>query len=113
MTNKKPKTGFRDHPENINRKGRPPLGTTFSEYVRNFIEETDEGRRKSIVAEMLEIATKKARRGHFQFWDAIANRAYGKVVEKIELPQAPKVNLSRLSDQELATLRQLLEKAKP
>jgi hypothetical protein len=33
MANPKPSTGFQDHPENINRKGRPPKGQTLTEVL--------------------------------------------------------------------------------
>jgi hypothetical protein len=113
MTNKDiKKHGFGLHPENINRKGRTPKGTTFAEYVRNFIEEDDEGKKKSIIEEMMKIAVSRAKHGSFQFWDALVNRAYGKVPDKVEIDSQEKPDLSKLTEDELKTWMQLLNKAK-
>jgi len=109
----KPKRGFALHPENINRKGRKPKGATFAEYLREFIEEDDEGKKKSIIEEMTEEAVKQAKRGSFQFWDAIVNRSYGKVAEKVEINPEEKPDLSKLTKEEIETWKRLLEKSKP
>lgn len=95
----------------INRKGRPKLGQSFAEYVRNFMEAEDESK-GTIVAEMMEIAVKKARQGQYQFWEALVNRAYGKVPEKIEMQNEEKPDLSKLTKEELETWMQLIQKAK-
>lgn len=95
----------------INRKGRTPLGTTLAEYLRKIIEETDEGKRQSIADEMMMIAIARAKRGSFQFWDAIMNRAYGKVPDKVEMNTQEKPDLSKLTRDELETWMQLLRKA--
>lgn len=97
----------------INRKGRTPLGTTLAEYLRKIIEETDDGKKQSIADEMMMIAIDKAKKGQFQFWDAIVNRAYGKVPDKVEVNQQEKPDLSRLTPEELETWKRLLEKSKP
>lgn len=96
----------------INRKGRPKMGQSFAEYVRAFMESEDETK-GTIVAEMMEIAVKKARQGQYQFWEALVNRAYGKVPDVIETNPQEKPDLSKLSDEELKTWMQLLEKSKP
>lgn len=97
----------------INRKGRTPKGTTFGEYVRLFLEEDDDGKKKSIIEEMTMVAATRAKKGSFQFWDALVNRAYGKVAEKVEINPEQKPDLSKLTDKEIKQWMQLLEKSKP
>lgn len=104
---------FKKGDPNINRKGRTPLGTTLAEYLRKIIEETDDGKKQSIADEMMMIAIAKAKKGQFQFWDAIVNRAYGKVPDKVEMTTEEKPDLTQLTDEELETWKRLLEKAKP
>ena len=96
----------------INRKGRPKMGESFAEYVRAFMEAEDESK-GTIVAEMMEIAVKKARQGQFQFWESLVNRAYGKVPDKVEMQTEEKPDLSLLENEELETWKRLLEKATP
>ena len=88
------------------------MGESFAEYVRAFMEAEDE-EKGTIVAEMMEIAVKKARQGQFQFWDALVNRAYGKVPDRVEVNQQEKPDLSKLTPEELETWKRLLEKSKP
>ena len=38
MANKHPTNGFDKHPENINRKGRPPKGQTITEAIKEILE---------------------------------------------------------------------------
>lgn len=96
----------------INRKGRPKVGETFAEYVRNFMEADDE-QKGTIVAEMMDIAVKRARRGQFQFWEALVSRAYGKVPDQVTINPQEKPDLTKLTTEEIETLKCLLEKAKP
>lgn len=74
--------------------------------------EAEDENKGTIVAEMMEIAVKKARQGQFQFWDALVNRAYGKVPDKVEMNTQEKPDLSKLTKEELETWMQLLAKAK-
>lgn len=94
----------------INRKGRPKVGQTFAEYVRNFMEAEDEAK-GTIVAEMMDIAVKKARQGRFQFWEQLVNRAYGKVPDRVEVNQEQNIDLSPFTDEEIKEWKRLLEKA--
>lgn len=113
MTNEKPKGGFVKGDPRINRKGRTPLGTTLAEYLRKIIEETDDGKKQSIADQMMMVAISKAKRGQFQFWEAIFNRAYGKVPDKVEIDSQEKPDLSKLTKEEIETWMRLLEKSKP
>ena len=88
------------------------MGESFAEYVRAFMEAEDEAK-GTIIAEMMEIAVKKARQGQFKYWDALVNRAYGKVPDKVEMTTEEKPDLTQLTDEELQTWMRLLEKAKP
>jgi len=96
----------------INRKGRTPLGTTLAEYLRKIIEETDEGKKQSIADEMMMIAIARAKRGSFQFWEAIMNRAYGKIPDRVEINSEEKPDLSKLTKEEIETWMRLLQKSK-
>lgn len=104
---------FKKGDPRINRKGRTPLGTTLAEYLRKIIEETDDGKKQSIADEMMMMAIARAKKGQFQYWDAIMNRAYGKVPDKVEMQTEEKPDLSKLTKEELETWMQLLAKAKP
>jgi hypothetical protein len=112
MTKRKPVSSFRDHPENINRKGRPKLGLAFAELVRAVMEEENPRTKKSKVESMVDVAIARAMKGSWQFYDALTARAYGKVPDKIELNQEDKPDLSKLTDEEIKVLTALLEKAK-
>ena len=103
---------FKKGDPRINRKGRTPLGTTLAEYLRKIIEETDDGKKQSIADEMMMMAIARAKRGQFQYWDAIMNRAYGKVPDKVEMNTQEKPDLSKLTKEELETWMQLIQKTK-
>lgn len=105
--------GFRDHPENINRAGRPRVGLTFAERVRAVLEEENEQKQTTLIEEMVLEAIKRAKKGNFQFFEALTARAYGKVPDRVETSTEPKPDLSKLTEAEIVTLRALLEKAKP
>lgn len=111
--NPHPKVGFVKGDPRINRAGRPRVGLTFAERVRAVLEEETEEGKKTKIEEMVDIAIRRAKAGSFQFYDALTARAYGKVPDKVEQSQAPQYDTSKLTNEELATLRALLEKAKP
>lgn len=96
----------------INRKGRPIAGKSLAEYIRAALEESDEGKKKSAIEEMVDEAIKRAKKGQFQFWEALTNRGYGKVPDKVEMQTEEKPDLSKLTKEELETWMQLLAKAK-
>ena len=108
----KRKGQFAKGDKRINRKGRPHKGLTFAEWVRDALESPDEksGRRK--VDDLIDEAMKRALKGQFQFWDALTARGYGKVPEKVEMTTEQKVDLSKLTTEEIEMLKKLMEKAK-
>lgn len=110
---RKPAKPFVKGDPRINRAGRKPLTKTFGEYVRNVIEETDDDKKDSLVKEMLAVAISRAKRGQFQFFDAIINRAYGKVPDKVENVTPHKFDLSQLTKEELEDWKRLLTKVQP
>jgi hypothetical protein len=110
---KAPSNTFRERPQDINRKGRPRVGLTFAELVREVMQEPDHQSKKTKVEAMVDIAMKLALKGKFQFWDALVARGYGKVPDKIEMTQEQPFDPSKYTDEELAQLKALLEKGKP
>lgn len=104
---------FRDHPENINRKGRPKVGLTLAEMIRDAMESTDPKTNRQKVDELIDVAMARAKRGHWQFWDSLMSRGYGKAPDVIEFKNNEKPDLSKLSDKELTEWTRLLQKAKP
>jgi hypothetical protein len=62
---------------------------------------------------MMVIAVKRAKRGQYQFWDAVVNRAYGKVPDKVEINPEEKPDLSKLTKEEIEIWMRLLQKSKP
>lgn len=99
---------------NRNYNGRPKLGMTVGERIRDAMNEPAvglEGYTK--FDEMVDMAMSRAKKGSFGFWIALLERAYGKVPDKIEMTNEEKPDLSKLTDEEIATLMALLAKAKP
>lgn len=97
----------------INRNGRPRLGLSFAEWVRDAMEAPNptNGRRK--VDMLIDEAMRRALKGNFQFWDALVARGYGKVADKIEMQTEEKLDLSKLTKEEIETWMRLLQKSKP
>jgi uncharacterized protein YecT (DUF1311 family) len=97
-----------------NMKGRPKLGMTTAERIRDAMNEPAKGQKGyTKFDEMVDMAMARARKGSYGFWDALMNRAYGKVPDKVEMQTEEKPNLSKLTDEEIDTLMALLAKAKP
>lgn len=97
-----------------NLKGRPKLGLTTAEKIRDAMNEPAKGQEGyTKFDEMVDLAMMRAKKGSWQFWDALMNRAYGKVPDKVEMQTEEKPDLSKLTDEEINTLMALLAKAKP
>lgn len=97
-----------------NMKGRPKLGQTTAERIRDAMNEPANGMEGyTKFDEMVDMAMARAKKGSWQFWDALMNRAYGKVPDKVEMQTEEKPDLSKLTDEEIETLMALLAKAKP
>jgi uncharacterized protein YecT (DUF1311 family) len=97
-----------------NIKGRPKLGMTTAERIRDAMNEPVKGQDGyTKFDQMVDLAMSRANHGSYQFWDALMNRAYGKVPDKVEMQTEEKPDLSKLTDEEIKTLMSLLAKAKP
>jgi hypothetical protein len=97
-----------------NLKGRPKVGMTVGERIRDAMNEPARGQEGYTKFDlMVDDAISRAHHGSYQFWDALMARAYGKVPDKIEMQSEEKPDLSKLTNDEIATLMALLEKAKP
>ena len=96
---------------NRNIKGRAPIGGSLAERIRAAFERnTPDGLTQQDV--VISDAIKMARRGHSQYLQMLWDRGYGKVPDKVEVNQEQKLDLSKLTDEEIKTLMSLLEKAK-
>jgi hypothetical protein len=93
--------------------GRPKLGASLAEKIRNALNETvrDEDGYTKLDA-LIDEAMAQAKAGHYQMLDILWTRAYGKVPEKVELAGVEQIDLSQLTDRELAQLEKIMEKAK-
>lgn len=95
-----------------NLKGRPKLGMTVGERIRDAMNEPAKGQEGyTKFDEMVDMAMSRAKKGSFGFWESLMSRAYGKVPDKIEMSNEEKPDLSKLTDEELATYAALLKKA--
>jgi hypothetical protein len=61
---------------------------------------------------MVDLAMQRARAGSYSFWEALMQRAYGKVPDQVAMTVEKNIDLSALTDDEIATLQALLKKAK-
>ena len=67
---------FVNHPENINKGGRPK-GRSLKEHLRKLIDDDTTG--EKLCDALVKSAIEKALRGDFRFWQEIINRIDGKV----------------------------------
>ena len=99
---------------NRNMKGRPKLGLTIAERIRDAMAEGAKGQEGYTREDaMVDVAIQRGLKGDFRYWEYIMNRAHGKIPDKIEMSRETKPDLSKLTDAEIKTLMALLEKAKP
>jgi hypothetical protein len=96
-----------------NMAGRPKLGETLAEKIRAAMNEPvrDEDGYSKLDA-LIDEAMSQAKAGHYQMLDLLWVRAYGKVPEKLEFKNEDAPDLSKLTDEEIAQLAALMEKAK-
>lgn len=94
-----------------NLAGRPKKGKSLSEKIRAAMEEPIRDDGYSKLDALIDEAMSRAKAGNYQMLEALWQRGYGKVPEKVELTQEARPDLSKLSDAEIAVLKKLLEKA--
>lgn len=99
---------------NRNIKGRPKVGLTVGERIRDAMNEPAKGLEGyTKFDEMVDMAMSRAKKGSFGFWESLMARAYGKIPDKIEMTTEEKPDLSKLTDEEIKMFMALLAKAKP
>jgi len=93
----------------INRSGRKKVGDTLAAKIRDALDEKlseDYSNLDSII----DAAVKKALKGDLTAFEILAARGYGKVPDRIDLTQRKEFDLSKLTDEELATFMALRQK---
>jgi hypothetical protein len=84
--NNEPKlTGFQAHPENINRKGRPPAGWSWADVIREVMERVDPQSKKAYKTALAEALFKAAQGGDVQALKEIGDRMDGRPMQKTEI----------------------------
>ena len=111
--NKKPAKPFVKGDPRINRKGRPKVGLTVAERIRDAMNEpVKEGDAYTKFDQLVDEAMRRAKNGHFQFFQSLMARAYGNVPDQVQMLVEKPPDLSKLSNLEVETLLKLMEKAK-
>ena len=104
---------FKKGDPRINRKGRPKVGLTVAERIRDAMNEpVKEGDPYTKFDQLIDEAMKRAKNGQFQFFQALMARAYGNVPDQVQMLVEKPPDLSKLSNHEVETLLNLMEKAK-
>lgn len=104
---------FKKGDPRINRKGRPKVGLTVAERIRDAMNEPAKGEEGyTKFDEMVDLAMRRAHAGSYQFWEALMARAYGKVPDQVQMLVEKPPDLSKLTDDEVKTLLALMQKAK-
>lgn len=113
-TGQLPSKPFTKGDPRINRKGRAKVGMTLAEKVRDAMNEAvTEGQEYTKLDQMIDDAMAQARKGKFQYLEALWARGFGKVPDKLEIDnEGEKYDLSRLTDEEVKEWKRLKEKAK-
>jgi hypothetical protein len=97
---------------NRNMKGRPKLGLTIAERIRDAMAEGAKGQEGYTREDaMIDVAIQRGLKGDFRYWEYIMNRAHGKIPDKLEMSSEEKPDLSKLTNEELAQYTDLLKKA--
>ena len=88
----------------INRKGRPKVGKTLAEMVRDALNEPADGKNPDYTKlhKMIDTGMKQALKGDFRFVEYLLARGYGKLLDRVfvDTPNR-KVDLSQLTDVEM------------
>ena len=97
-----------------NWKGRPKGCRNLANVIRELLDQkATDGKSGTIRDELARVAHKQAKRGSFSFYKEVLDRDSGKVPDKvIQSEGLPELDLKSLSDEELATLKELVAKAK-
>lgn len=74
---------FKDHPENINRKGRPKKLPLLDDILAEVLGDSGDG--KSEAFEIIKAMTMRAIRGDVRAAELILDRGYGKVKQSVDL----------------------------
>jgi len=80
--------GFGNHPENINKNGKPPGTLSFSTKWKKFIEHIAEQNKTTVDKvdqELLDVAYKQMKSGSFQYWKDIQDRVYGQAKGNLDV----------------------------
>lgn len=92
-----------------NLKGRPKVGTSLAEKIRDALNEKANGDYSKLDA-LIDKAWEQAISGNFQMLNWLSDHGYGRVPEKLEINKEDKVDLSKLTDEELAVWKKLVKK---
>lgn len=93
-----------------NLKGRAKVGLTLAEKIRDALNEKANGDYSKLDA-LIDTAWEQAISGNFQMLNWLSDHGYGRVPEKLEVTKEEKLDLSKLSNEELAVFKKLMEKA--
>ena len=94
-----------------NLAGRPKVGETLPERIRAAMQEEVRPGYSKMDA-LIDEAMSRAKNGNFLMLQELWSRGYGKVPDRVEVSTDAKPDLSKLTDEEIAILQKLLEKAK-
>lgn len=95
-----------------NLAGRPKVGESLAEKIRDAMAEPVREDGYTKLDALIDEAMSRAKAGNYVLLQMLWDRGYGKVSERVELAQADKPDLSKLTDDEIAELTRILEKAK-
>src|SRR5512146_2519184 len=90
---------FKPGDPRINRKGRPKLGTSLAEQIRDALQEQlNEETGYNNLHLLIDIAIRRAKAGNTRMLDWLTDHGYGKAPERVEFSQQQPFDASKLSD---------------